>query len=293
MQGVIAAAPTPIDAEGRPVKAAFLEHCRWALANGCDGLNILGSTGEANSFDSAARIEVMSWAAEALDLSRLMVGTGTPALGETIRLTLEADRLGYSIALVLPPYYYKPVSEAGLIAWYLAVHEALGARKIQIWFYNYPQMTGLTIPVTVVAELYRRHPERFGGIKDSSGNLDYCRDLVARAPGLKVFPSSETSLGEAAASGFAGCISATANITAPLCGRLWADRESPDPETLARAGAIRTAIASEPLIPSVKAQVAARSGDTGWLRVLPPFLPLDTEARARVTAQLGEPVIAV
>ena len=225
MQGVIAAVPTPVDEAYHPIKEAFVEHCNWALANGCDGLNILGSTGEANSFPAGARREVMAWAAAGVPVAKLMVGTGTPSLGETIALTEHADDLGYGVALVLPPYYYKPATDAGLIAWYMALHEALGDRAIQVYFYNFPQMTGINIPVEVIAELARRAPERFAGIKDSSGDLEYCRAIVAANGDLKVFPSSETALESAAQDGFAGCISASVNITCALAGRIWAERD--------------------------------------------------------------------
>ncbi|MEO2038645.1 MAG: dihydrodipicolinate synthase family protein, partial [Martelella sp.] len=88
MKGIVAAVPTPVDHQGRALKEPFLEHCRWALANGCDGLNILGTTGEANSLGIGARKAVMRWAAEAFDPARLMVGTGLPALADTLDLTL-------------------------------------------------------------------------------------------------------------------------------------------------------------------------------------------------------------
>ena len=284
MEGVIAAVPTPVDEAGAPVRAPFLEHCGWALENGCDGLNILGSTGEANSHDSAARRAVMGWAAEALDRSRLMVGTGTPSLGETIALTAHADELGYGVALVLPPYYYTPASDAGLYAWYAALHAGLGARKIQIYFYNFPQMTGIPIPASVITRLREDFPARFGGIKDSSADLPYCRDLAARLPGFRVFPSSETALGEAVASGFAGCISATVNVSAPLCGQIWAARDAVPDDLLESAGEIRAAVAAHPLILAVKHMVARRSGDAGWERVVPPFLPLEEESRAALAS---------
>ena len=94
----------------------------------------------------------------------------------------------------------------GLVAWYSALDRALGDTPIEIYFYNYPQMTGVPIPVEVVARLAEASPRRFTGIKDSSGDLAYCRALVQRVPGLSVFPSSETALAEAQESGFAGCI---------------------------------------------------------------------------------------
>lgn len=282
MQGVIAAVPTPIDQAGAPLKDVFLEHCSWALDHGCDGLNILGSTGEANSFGMSARKEIMSWAATALNRSRLMVGTGTPALADTIELTLAADDFGYKVALVLPPYYYKPVTDEGLIDWYMALHAALGERNIQIYFYNFPQMTGFEIPVSVITQLNATNPERFSGIKDSSGNLDYCRALTSKLPDLRVFPSSETSLAEAARSGFAGCISATTNQTGALCATLWTDKENPDQGLLKKIGDIRTAIAGPTLIPSIKYLVARRSGNLNWERLLPPFCALPDTRKAEL-----------
>lgn len=279
MRGIIAAVPTPVDSNLTFQPVPYLEHAAWALANGCDGLNILGSTGEANSLDTATRKTVMACAAGELDRARLMVGTATPALAETIAITCYADDLGYGVALVLPPYYYKPVSEAGLYDWYRALHEALGARRIAIYFYNYPQMTGIVIPVSVIARLAADFPERFRGIKDSSGDLDYCRAIVAANAGLAVFPSSETALPVARADGFAGCISATVNASAPLCARLWSGQEAGEGMAERIAG-IRTGIAAQPLIPAVKHMVARRSGNPIWANVVPPFMALTADGRA-------------
>lgn len=116
--GVIAAVPTPIDGHGDIDGDAFLEHARWCLSNGCDCLNVLGTTGEANSLSAAKRSALMTTAAQGLDGSRLMVGTGTPDLETTVALTRRAFDLGFAAALVLPPYYYKPLEEDGLFAWF-------------------------------------------------------------------------------------------------------------------------------------------------------------------------------
>lgn len=287
MEGVIAAVPTPVDSAGKPLRAAFVEHGQWALANGCDGLNILGSTGEANSFDAATRREVMGWARDACPVDKLMVGTGTPSLSETIALTRAADDLGYGVALVLPPYYYKPLSDEGLTAWYMALHDALGNRAIQIYFYNFPQMTGLRIPVSVIADLSRSAPGRFTGIKDSSGDLDYARAIVAENAALRVFPSSETVLQHARADGFSGCISATVNVTAPLCAQVWrGDAPADVVEIIARQ---RAAMAGPSLIAGVKHMVGDRTGNATWRNVLPPFLPLHNDAARDLETALTGP----
>lgn len=263
MQGVIAAVPTPIDADGTPIKELFVAHCCWALAHGCDALNILGSTGEANSFDTAQRRAVMAWAAENPPKDRLMVGTGTPSLHETIALTKHADDLGYGVALVLPPYCYKPLTDEGLTDWFMALHAALGARDIQICFYNFPQMTG---------------------IKDSSGDLDYCRSIVAANPALSVFPSSETALATAHQDGFVGCISASVNISAPLAGAIWAHRKTPPADLCSEIARKRGLIAGPSLIANVKSLVADRTQDARWRAVLPPFRTLPGAARRDLRA---------
>jgi 4-hydroxy-tetrahydrodipicolinate synthase len=288
MQGVIAAVPTAFDTSGVPQREPFIEHCQWALDNGCDSLNILGSTGEANSISNDNRRTIMEWAATDLDVSQLMVGTGTPSLDDTIALTKHADDLGYGVALVLPPYYYKPISDDGLIAWYSALDEALAGRKIGIYFYNFPQMTGIEIPVAVIAALAKQKPTRFTGIKDSSGNLDYCRSVLAAAPDLSVFPSSETALAEAHESGFAGCISATANITAPLCAKVWENRENPDAGLLATISQQRTDIANAGLIPAIKQLVGHRSANAVWQNCLPPFMTTDNAKAERLIAKLSQ-----
>ncbi|USG62016.1 dihydrodipicolinate synthase family protein [Sneathiella marina] len=277
MFGVIAAVPTPVNTAGIPQQGLFISHCQWALENGCNGLNLLGSTGEANSFDTETRKLVMTWAANSLDRTKLMVGTGTPSLSETLDLTCCADDLGYGVALVLPPYYYKPVSEEGLFAWYADLHQKLGRRKIALYFYNFPQMTGLVIPISVIERLHDAWPDRFCGIKDSSGDLDYCRQLASRLPNLAVFPSSETSLGEAKQYGFAGCISATVNQTSRLCAKVWSGEEVDQDGLLTEIGNIRNAISSTALIPAIKYLVGQRSGESSWEKLLPPFQTLSDQ----------------
>lgn len=284
MEGVIAAVPTPVDEVRSPIKDLFLDHCRWALANGCDGLNILGSTGEANSFDADARRQIMGWAVQGLPLERLMVGTGTPSLDETLALTTHADDLGYKIALVLPPYYYKPLKPEGLKAWFLELDRALGNRAIQIYFYNFPQMTGINIPVEVIRDLNFAAPGRFTGIKDSSGDLDYCRSILGAAPALRVFPSSETALQTAATDGFAGCISASVNVTAPLAGRIWSERSKPSAADCQELARQRGVVAGPDLVPGIKFLVGARAGNKEWSRVLPPFEPM-AETSGRILLQ--------
>ena len=270
MFGVIAAVPTPINNDGDPILDTFLLHCIWVLQNGCDGINILGSTGEANSFNSHQRKLVMECASKTLDNRKLMVGTGTPSISETVHLTKIANDLGYQVALVLPPFYYKPITNNGLFLWYQTLHEKLGNRKIKIYFYNFPQMTGLTIPIEVIEKLHGQWPNRFCGIKDSSGDLDYCRTL-SKNKSFKVFPSSEVSILEAHISNFSGCISATVNQTLFLSSKAWAKKNENIDHLVSKIKHIREKISKDSLIPSIKFLISARTKNKDWNKLLPPF----------------------
>ena len=283
MLGVIAAVPTPIDHKGNPVIETFLSYCSWVLQNGCDGINILGSTGEANSFSSDQRKLIMKSAAKNLDKQKLMVGTGNPSLAETINLTEFANDLGYKVALVLPPFYYKPLTNEGLFIWYQTLHEKLGSRKIKIFFYNFPQMTGLTIPIEVIEELHKRWPNRFSGIKDSSGDLNYCR-ILSKNKNFNVFPSSEVSILEAHKSKFAGCISATANQTLFLSSKAWANKSKNIENIILQIKGFREGISKESLIPSIKYLVSKQTKNKTWQNLLPPLSPLSKDRRLELTS---------
>jgi 4-hydroxy-tetrahydrodipicolinate synthase len=280
LRGVIAAVPTPVTADGEPDTARFVQHARWALANGCHALNVLGTTGEANSFSADQRQAVMSAAAAELDASRLMVGTGTPDLTTTIALTRRAYELGFAAALVLPPYYYKGVSDDGLFAWFecliLATRDAPGL----VYLYNFPQLTGVPFSVEFARRLKSAFPQRIAGAKDSSGDLSSA-SRFAKIAGFDIFPSSETAIAKAGAEGYAGCISATVSVTAPLVARFWTD---PDNAALAASVAeARGAIAAYPLVPAVKYLTAQLHDDPSFERVLPPHLP-PTEAQKTALA---------
>jgi 4-hydroxy-tetrahydrodipicolinate synthase len=283
LRGVIAAVPTPVQADGEPDATRFLRHAAWALANGCDALNVLGTTGEANSFSVAQRKDVMRAAAKSLDRSRLMVGAGMPDIATTVELTRFAHELGFAAALVLPPFYYKGVSDDGLFAFFARLVEATAGQPIPVYLYNFPQMTGLTFSPALARRLKEAFPDRIAGAKDSSGDLAYAAEL-AKIDGFDAFPSSETALARVDADGFAGCISASVSVTAPLVGRFWRDRGN---AALAQqVAAARSAISSVPLIPSVKYLVGRIHDDPEFERLLPPHLPL-TQAQKQALDGVG------
>lgn len=282
LKGVIAAVPTPVTPEGEPDLERFLQHAAWALDNGCDALNVLGTTGEATSFSAGQRKNVMRAAISGLDRSRLMVGTGTPDLKTSVELTRFAYEIGFAAALVLPPYYYKGVSEEGLFTWFDALVSATADTPINIYLYNFPQMTGIRFSPGLVARLAQTFPERIIGAKDSSGDLDYAREL-ARIPGFDVFPSNEAALARVDQDGYAGCISATVNVAPALSARLWKDRTNA--KLLKEASAVRAMTSAKPLIPAVKYLVGRIHGDAAFERLVPPHFPLTDEDKNELRQQ--------
>jgi len=282
LQGVIAAIATAVDDKGEPDCARSTALARFLLANGCDGLNVLGTTGEATSFSLEQRKRVMSaYRVAGLPLDRLMVGTGAASVADAIALTRHAAELGFAGALLLPPFYYKGVPDDGLFAYVELIVQATAAEPIPLYLYHFPAQSGLPWHVKLVARLVEAFGARIVGLKDSSGDMAYAREATTVAPGFKVFPSTEAVLMEARTGAFAGCISATANLNADLCARAW---RSGDTAALDAAVGIRKLFDGKQLVPGVKALIAHIHDDAGWSRVQPPLSVFPAQDRTAVSA---------
>jgi 4-hydroxy-tetrahydrodipicolinate synthase len=271
IKGVIAAIATATDGVGEPDCARCVTLARFLLDNGCDGLNVLGTTGEATSYSVAQRQRVMNaYRAAGLPLDRMMVGTGAAAAADAVALTRHAADLGFGGALVLPPFYYKGVPDDGLAAYVGRIVAATAdlPRPISLYLYHYPQLSGLPWHVGLIRRLLMAYRGRIAGLKDSSGEMAYAREAAAIDPDFRVFPSTETVLLEARGGAFAGCISATANINADLCARAF---HGGDAAALAAAVAIRKLFDGRPLVAGVKALIAHIHDDLAWAEMMPPL----------------------
>jgi len=282
LSGVIAAVATPIEESGAPDLKRAVKLARYLLDNGCDGLNVLGTTGEATSFSLDERKAVMdAYKANSLPLQRLMVGTGAAAVSDAVALTRHAAELGFAGALVLPPFYYKGVPDDGLIAYIDALIKATERKSIPIYLYHFPAMSGVPWHVTLIKRLLESFPTRIVGLKDSSGDMAFAHAAAAVSPDFAVFPSTEACLTEARAGAFAGCISATANLNADLCARAW---NNGDTAALDAAVTIRKLFDGKPLVSGVKTLLAHIHGDPALARVKPPLAPFSAADRASVIA---------
>ena len=282
LSGVIAAVATPLDENGAPDLKRATDLARHLLDNGCDGLNVLGSTGEATSFSVAERKAVMdAYKANGLPLGRLMVGTGAASVSDAIVLTKHAAALGFGGALVLPPFYYKGIPDDGLVDYIGTLVKATADSKLPLYLYHYPQLTGLQWHVPLIKRLRETFPSRIVGLKDSSGDMAFSRAAAAVAPDFAVFPSSEACLIEARGGAFAGCISATANLNPDLCQRAWSQG---DAVALDAAVTIRKLFEGRQLVPGVKALLSHIHSDPALARVRPPLAAFPAADRTAVFA---------
>ena len=282
LSGVIAAIATPIDETGAPDLKRAVNLARYLLDNGCDGLNVLGTTGEATSFSVDERKGVMgAYKENGLPMHRLMVGTGAASVTDAVALTRHAAELGFGGALVLPPFYYKGVPDDGLVAYIESLVKATEQRPIPIYLYHFPAMSGLPWHVALIRRLLDSFSSRIAGLKDSSGDMAYARSAAAISKSFAVFPSTEACLLEARRGDFAGCISATANLNADLCARAWSQG---DTTALDAAVTIRKLFDGKALVPGVKALLAHIHGEPSLSRVRPPLAPFSAADRASVIA---------
>lgn len=280
-KGVFCAALTPLDADLAPDHAVFAQHCRYLLGEGCDGIALLGTTGEANSFSSGERKALIESVVKAgVSPTQLLPGTGVAALTETVELTRHALSLGVTTVVMLPPFYYKDISEEGLYASYSEVIQRVADARLKVVLYHIPQMSHQPIPHAVIARLRAAYPDTIVGIKDSSGDFANMTAMIDKFPGFAVLAGADPLLLPLLKKGGAGCITATSNLVARELAYVF--RHYNDDDAALEAAQNRIIKARErasqfPQIATLKTLLAEQTGHAGWRRVRPPLLPLAQE----------------
>ncbi len=287
LAGVIAAVLTPLTGALQPDLPKASAYYRWLLDNGCDGLNVLGTTGEAMSLSVRQRISLMQHlASDGVALDRMMVGTGSASLADTIALTTAALDAGFGGVLVMPPFFYRGATDDGILEFFDALARATQIGPGLLYLYNFPQMSGTTFALELVRRLHGVVP--IAGLKDSSNDLPYAQSLHDAFPQLRIFPSSESHARHAKHAGLAGCISGTVALWPHVAGALWNRAEEPQTELLQiELSAMRDEVTAHPLIPAVRFLVALQQKDPSWERPLPPLQAIDDAARESLRGLLS------
>lgn len=273
IRGVLAPVITPFTHAFEPDLDRFVAHCRWLSQD--VGLAIFGTNSEAASISVEERLSLTDALIEAgIEPARMMPGTGACALTEAVALSRHAVRCGAAGVLMLPPFYFKGVSDDGLFAYYSEVVERVGDARLAVYLYHIPQLTQVPISLRLIERLLRRYPNVIAGAKDSSGDWSNSKAMIDAfaADGFDVFPASETMMTKGLAIGAAGCISATANVNPRGLHAVYRARGTDEmPELQAKADAIREIFQATPMIPAMKGVMAAFTGEGSWSVVRPPL----------------------
>jgi len=297
IRGVLAPVVTPFTADLAPDRERFIRHCRWLLSQNCD-LAPFGTTSEANSMSTDERISLLeTLLAAGVDPTRMMPGTGCCSITETVELTKHAVKHGCAGVLMLPPFYYKQVSEEGLYSYFSDVVQRVGDARLRIYLYHIPSVAIVGITPKLVERLLKAYPNAIAGIKDSSGDWNNTKAFLDKfsGGGFDVFVGSESFLLANMRNGGAGTISATANVNPAAIHELYnavsavsADIDLQPQQ--ARLNQVREIFSSRKfpsMIAAVKQAIAIYAGDPEWARVRPPLVGLTTEQAESLGAELN------
>ncbi len=291
IQGVLSPVVTPFREDLSVDLALFTDQCKWLQSNGI-GLAFLGTNSEANSLSPDERIDMIDAVIDAgLDPNGMMPGTGNCDLPTTVRLTRHAVERDCAGVLMLPPFYYKGVSDEGLYRYFSEVIQRVGDERLRIYLYHIPPVAQVGITLPLIERLLKAYPTVVAGVKDSSGDWSNTQAMLEQfAPeGFDVFAGSESFLLQTLRAGGAGCISATANVNAPAIDALYRSWQGPDADSRQKdLDKIRQIFQRFPMIPALKSAIAHWSSNDQWARVRPPLTALSREQHTDLIGQLQD-----
>jgi 4-hydroxy-tetrahydrodipicolinate synthase len=294
IHGVFCASATPVLADGTPDHATFAAHAEALLAEGCDGIAMLGTTGEANSFSITQRQELVDRViAAGVDPKRLLPGTSQTNVADTVTLTRQALDAGVQASVVLPPFYYKGVSDEGLFRFYAEVIEGVGNDALRVVLYHIPPVAQVGISLELTGRLLEAFPGIVVGVKDSSGKLDSMQAFASAFENFSVLAGADPFMLPLLRSGGAGCITSSSNLIARHLRVVFdnfhdASKSAEVDAAQARINAWRDLSNAYVQLPTIKAMLAKRRGDSGWTRVRPPLVELSADEIAKVWAKMDE-----
>ena len=291
LSGVYAAAVTPIDSNGSPAHEDIPEFLAFLATRGCHGALILGTTGEGPSFSPRERMKIMQSAVKIRQVHpefRLLAGTGTPSLDETIQLTKSAFEIGYDGVVILPPYYYKRVSDQGLLAWFSQIIDKAVPEGGAVFGYHIPSLTGVPFTFEILESLRDNFPSKFIGIKDSSTDPKFAQMIGNHfGSGLKVYSGTDSLFSLALENEATGCITAMANLRSPDLRLVWDAYQHGDYDLNAQSRLEKSRTLMDrypPNPPLYKALLAHLHGFPRW-HVRPPLTPLTMEMEEKILAE--------
>ena len=292
LKGVYAASLTPLTKSLEPNIPELVNHVKWLLKSGANGVALLGSTGEANSMTIEQRLRIIKACGKQLPKEKLMIGTGSCALQDTVKLTKKSIDEGIFTVLVIPPFYYKPQSDESILRYFSELVSCLEEPKLRIIFYNFPKLSGYNFSINILKKLKQEFGEIASGIKDSSSEWENIVSMVKNINDFKVYAGTETFLLDTLNIGGTGCISASANFTSIECHKVfqaWDVREEDiAKEAQNKLSKLRKILEIHPFIPCLKCLFYNHTNLETWKNMLPPFYPLLSNQVSSIENQLKE-----
>lgn len=290
IRGVLSPVLTPFNADYSVSKPRFVKHCRSLIEQDV-GLAIFGTNSEANSLSTNEKMQLLDLLVdEGLPAYKMMPGTGSCAISDSIELSKHAVTLGCSGVLMLPPFYYKGVSDEGLYRNYATIIDTIADARLKIYLYHIPQVSQVGISLSLIERLLKTYPDNIAGIKDSSGDWNNTLAMLQQfqPAGFDVFAGSETFLLQTLRHGGAGCITATGNVNPAAIAHLYAtwQQENADAQQ-AELNTVRAAFQKQPLISAMKSAIAQQAQDAAWSTVRPPLTELTDEQADQLSADLA------
>lgn len=288
--GVLTAVLTPLDSNLNADYAHLVKHIKWLLNRGNNGIALLGTTGEANSFSTGERMQILEAVLDGgIAPDKLIVGTGCSAISDTVTLTRHAHTNGIAGILLLPPFYYKQINDAGLETYIDTLLEKIGENKIQIYLYHFPQLTGVPFTISLTERLVSKYPGNIIGMKDSGGDWSHMEQILEAIPGFRLYSGNEKFLLRVLKTGGMGCISATANLTSPEVAAVYeAWKKGGGEKEQTRVSLLRAVLEMYPSIGTLKYIFAKLSGQKDWLNIRPPNVILTEEEGFQIEQKLKE-----
>lgn len=291
LKGIFSPVLTPFNEDYSPDADRFVRHCRWLIDQDV-GLAVFGTNSEANSLGVQEKRGLLDTLLQAgIPAARMMPGTGSCALPEAIEMTRHAVQAGCGGVLMLPPFYYKGVSDEGIYRYFASVVEAVADSRLRVYLYHIPPVSQVPISLGLIERLLKAYPGTIAGVKDSSGNWDNTASMLRQFQphGFDVFAGSENFLLANMRGGGAGCITATGNVNPGPIVQLYKSWQNADADAQQqRLDATRAAFAQFTLIPAMKAAIAWKSGREDWKVVRPPLVELNADQRQTLQASLDE-----
>jgi 4-hydroxy-tetrahydrodipicolinate synthase len=291
LKGIFSPVLTPFNEDYTPDADRFVRHCRWLIDQDV-GLAVFGTNSEANSLGIQEKRVLLDTLLQAgIPAARMMPGTGSCALPEAIEMTRHAVQAGCAGVLMLPPFYYKGVSDEGIYRYFASVVEGVADSRLRVYLYHIPPVSQVPISLELIERLLKKYPGTIAGVKDSSGNWDNTAAMLRQFQphGFDVFAGSENFLLANMRSGGAGCITATGNVNPGPIVQLYKTWQNADADAQQQQlDATRAAFAQFTLIPAMKAAIAWKSGREDWRVVRPPLVELTAEQRLKLQASLDQ-----